>query len=98
MSKSEFFHLNKFESILENIDIFHPGIRGLPAPWVTNEKHFISDFNQDLTQTDKEFPPIWKILADNKIKGGVFGSLHSYPLPQNFENYSFVLDVFASFE
>lgn len=92
-----FDYLNKFESYSENI--------GHLSPWntwptlhrgVTNEKHFISDFNQDLTQTDKEFPPIWKILADNKIKVGVFGSLHSYPLPQNFENYSFyVPDVFA---
>lgn len=79
--------------------------RGHLSPWntwpsfhrgVSNEKHFLSDFNQDLTEVDKEFPPIWKKLADNGVSVGVFGSLHSYPLPEERRNVKFhVPDVFA---
>ncbi len=93
-----FSKLRKFETYSEN--------GGHLSPWntwptlhrgVTNEKHFISDFNQDLEAVDAEFPPIWKILAENKIKTGVFGSLHSYPPPEKQGNYSFyVPDVFAT--
>ena len=91
-------NLKKFESYSEN--------NGHLSPWntwptlhrgVTNEEHFISDFNQDLTDVDAAFPPIWKILAKNKIKTGVFGSLHSYPLPLAKDGYSFYIpDVFAA--
>lgn len=90
--------LKKFETYTEN--------GGHLSPWntwptlhrgVTNEKHFISDFNQNLTEVDKEFPSIWRILAENKIKTGVFGSLHSYPPPEKQGHYSFyVPDVFAA--
>lgn len=90
--------LKKFETYCEN--------GGHISPWntwptlhrgVTNEKHFISDFNQDLTEVDAEFPPLWKILAENKVKTGVFGSLHSYPPPESQGHYSFyVPDVFAT--
>lgn len=92
-----FNRLKKFETYCEN--------GGHISPWntwptlhrgVTNQKHFISDFNQDLKDVDAEFPPIWKMLADNNIKTGVFGSLHSYPPPSLQGNYSFyVPDVFA---
>lgn len=90
--------LRKFETYSEN--------GGHLSPWntwptlhrgVTNEHHYISDFNQDLTKVDAEFPPLWKILAENKVKTGVFGSLHSYPPPETQGNYSFyVPDVFAT--
>ena len=91
-------NLRKFESYCEN--------KGHLSPWntwpslhrgVLNERHLISDFNQNLTDVDADFPPIWKILSKNKIKTGVFGSLHSYPLPSEKEKYSFYIpDVFAA--
>lgn len=93
-----FKSLKKFESFSENI--------GHLSPWntwptlhrgVANDQHYISDFNQDLKDVDRDFPPIWKILSENKVNVGVFGSLHSYPLPANVEDYKFyVPDVFAS--
>lgn len=91
-------NFKKFETYCEN--------GGHISPWntwptlhrgVTNDKHFISDFNQDLAEVDKAFPPVWQILAENKVKTGVFGSLHSYPPPETQGHYSFyVPDVFAT--
>ena len=88
----------KYETFSEN--------EGHLSPWntwptlhrgVPSNKHFIADFNQDMSLVDKEFPTIWSILAKNKIKTGVFGSLHSYPMPKDYENYDFyVPDVFAA--
>lgn len=93
-----FAHFRKYETYSEN--------GGHLSPWntwptlhrgVSNHKHFITDFNQDLNEVDREFPPVWKILSENKVKTGVFGSLHSYPLPANHEDYAFyVPDVFAA--
>jgi len=80
--------------------------QGHLSPWITwptvhrgitNDKHFISDFGQDLNDQEKQYPAIWNILAKNKIKTGVFGSLHTYPIPHNTENFSFyVPDTFAA--
>ena len=76
------------------------------SPWITwatlhrgvaATHHTIHHFNQNLTKINQQFPPIWQILSSNGIKTGVFGSLHSYPLPDNLENYSFyVPDSFAT--
>ena len=76
------------------------------SPWVTwpsahrgvpDKKHAISNFGQELTETDKEFPPVWKILAQHGISTGIFGSLHTHPVPQDLHNYTFyVPDVFAA--
>lgn len=76
------------------------------SPWVTwptvhrgitNEQHFISDFGQDLHEQDEQYPAIWNILAKQGVKVGLFGSLHTYPLPENVENFSFyVPDTFAA--
>lgn len=84
----------------------HTEDQGHLSPWitwptvhrgVTNEKHFISDFGQDLNDQEKQFPAIWNILAKNKVKVGLFGSLHTYPLPKEAENFSFfVPDTFAA--
>jgi hypothetical protein len=64
---------------------------------VTNEKHFISDFGQDLNEQEKQYPAIWNILAKNKVKVGLFGSLHTYPMPGAMDNFSFyVPDTFAA--
>lgn len=64
---------------------------------VTNEKHFISDFGQDLNEQENQYPPVWKLLAQKGISIGLFGSLHTYPIPANMENISFyVPDTFAA--
>jgi hypothetical protein len=75
------------------------------SPWITwptlhrgvnNELHHIHDFGQDLRDADHRYPPIWKILAQNNIRTGVCGSLHSYPMPEVLNNYAFYLpDTFA---
>jgi len=93
-----FSKFKKFETFSEN--------QGHLSPWntwptvhrgVSNDKHYISDFNQDLRAVDEEFPPIWNLLSQKGIKVGVFGSLHSYPLPADMTNYGFyVPDVFAA--
>ncbi len=75
------------------------------SPWVTwptlhrgvtNHQHGISDFGQPLQEVDQQFPPVWKILADNGVRTGVGGSLHSYVPGQSFEKYAFYIpDIFA---
>jgi hypothetical protein len=76
------------------------------SPWVTwpslhrgvsDSKHHIHNFGQPLEEINKEFPTIWQRLADNGHRVGVFGSLHTYPLPNNLEQYDFfVPDTFAA--
>ena len=76
------------------------------SPWVTwptvhrgitNFDHEISHFGQDLGPVNKEFPPLWSILTENGVRCGVFGSLHSYPVPESLDNYAFyVPDTFAA--
>ena len=88
----------KFETYAED--------QGHLSPWitwptvhrgVTSEKHYISDFGQDLTEQDKQYPAIWNLLAKNGVKVGLFGSLHTYPLPAYNPNFSFyVPDTFAA--
>lgn len=92
-----FSKFKKYETFTEN--------GGHLSPWntwptlhrgVPSDKHFVSEFNQDLTEVDKVFPPLWDILSSNGIKTGVFGSLHSQAVPKNTANYKFyVPDVFA---
>lgn len=79
---------------------------GVLSPWstwstlhrgVTNNSHTITDFGQNLSDINEEYPPIWSVLADREIKVGLFGSLHTYPLPRKLDNYSFYMpDTFAS--
>ena len=76
------------------------------SPWITwptfhrgvnNEKHHISDFNQDLTEANKKYPSVWEILHNKGITTGVFGSFHSTPPPSDYKDYSFfVPDAFSS--
>ncbi len=76
------------------------------TPWMTwpgvhrgvnDAQHLIQNFGQDLSEVDDEFPPIWKILAQHGVSVGMFGSLHSYPMPKDLQNYSFyVPDTFAA--
>jgi hypothetical protein len=76
------------------------------SPWVTwpsvhrgvtDSQHHIHNFGQSLAEVDREFPTIWQRLASKGLRVGVFGSLHTYPLPENVEQYDFfVPDVFAA--
>lgn len=80
--------------------------RGHLSPWVTwstlhrgvtNERHLIHSFGQDLTETNRDFPPIWEILTANGVSSGICGTLHTYPPPKEFANYAFYLpDTFAA--
>ncbi|MBE8233072.1 MAG: hypothetical protein HAW67_04995 [Endozoicomonadaceae bacterium] len=64
---------------------------------VEPEKHMLTNLSQDLTEVDDEFPPLWKLLANKNIKVGLGGSLHSWPMPENLDNYAFYLpDTFAN--
>lgn len=76
------------------------------SPWITwpsvhrgvnDHKHHIHNFGQPLAEIDKEFPTIWQRLTAKGLRVGVFGSLHTYPLPANTDGYDFfVPDVFAA--
>jgi hypothetical protein len=76
------------------------------SPWKTwptvhrgihDERHMIQDFGQDLREVNREFPPLWEILAANGVSTAVCGSMHSYPMPKSMENYAFYLpDTFAA--
>jgi hypothetical protein len=67
-------HCRQYETISED--------SGELSPWITwpslhrgvnNEIHQIHDFGQDLEQADRDYPPIWKILAQNGVRSGVCG-------------------------
>ena len=76
------------------------------SPWVTwptvhrgvpNRQHHIVALGQQVAEVDRRFPPIWRILAAAGRRVGMFGSLHSYPLPEDLTNYDFyVPDTFAA--
>ena len=64
---------------------------------VTEDRHEVLSFGQDLTEVDKQYPAVWQLLAQAGVKTGVFGSLHTYPMPVELENYAFfVPDTFAA--
>lgn len=79
--------------------------KGHLSPWitwptlhrgVTSELHEIKDFGEDFAAVDKKYPPVWKILTANGIKSGVFASMHTFPMPKNYEDYAFfVPDPFS---
>lgn len=76
------------------------------SPWTTwptfhrgvsDQRHTIHHFGQDLREIDREFPPVWQIIQAHGLRTGVGGSLHSYPPPPDFEGYAFYLpDTFAT--
>ena len=102
------FPKSAFARLRDRADIFETVAEdsGHLSPWVTwptlhrgvtNDVHEITDFGQNLTAIDKEAPPIWEMLARNGVKVGMFGSLHTYPMPQDMSNYAFyVPDTFAA--
>lgn len=76
------------------------------SPWVTwptvhrgvaSNRHHIIALGQDVGETDRAFPPVWQLLARAGRRVGLFGSLHSYPPPQDSGAYAFYLpDTFAA--
>ncbi|MEI8320765.1 MAG: hypothetical protein WCG05_01985 [Alphaproteobacteria bacterium] len=59
---------------------------------VYNDTHDIRFLNQEIKTS---YLPYWRILAQENINVGVFGSLQSWPIPKD-ENYAFyVPDTFA---
>ncbi len=76
------------------------------SPWITwptlhrgvnNEKHRLLSFGQSHAEADAAYPPVWQLLVDRGLSAGVFGPLHTWPLPEHPENYAFFLpDTFAS--
>lgn len=76
------------------------------SPWITwptlhkgvnNEQHRISDLNQNVTEINQEFPNYFDLIAQNGYKVGVFGSLHTCPIPKNINDYAFYIpDTFAN--
>jgi len=88
----------QFETVTED--------EGHLSPWVTwpslhrgvaNSRHGICEFGQDLNETNREFPPIWQLLARQGVGVGVFGSMHSYPPEIEGGEFAFyVPDTFAA--
>ena len=76
------------------------------SPWITwptmhrgvsNIDHEISDLGQDLAKVNEDYPSIHSLLASQGVRVGVFGSLQSYPLPKNLNDFAFyVPDTFAA--
>lgn len=80
--------------------------QGHLSPWITwptlhrgvlNTQHTIHDFGQSLSAVNSDFPPLWDLLTRAGRNVGIFGSLHTYPLPGDLSNYAFyVPDTFAA--
>jgi hypothetical protein len=78
---------------------------GSLSPWITwptmhrgvnNCLHGICELGQTLNVVNSRYPSVYQLLADNGVRVGVFGCLHSSPLPENLQNYSFyVPDSFS---
>jgi hypothetical protein len=64
---------------------------------VNDESHRILHLGQADEETDRRFPPIWRILKERGLDVGVFGSLHSSCVPADAREYDFYLpDYFDS--
>ena len=95
-------NLNKLKTIGKDLNTFTTD-KGELHPWTTwptfyrgvdNSKHKITSLNQDINCEEK-YPPVWKILLQNDVSIGIFGSLQSYP-PLTNEKVKFYLpDTFA---
>jgi len=80
--------------------------QGHLSPWITwptlhrgvsSADHEIAALGQDVSSTDRKYPPVWSILAEAGRRVGMFGSLHSYPPPPDLDPYDFyVPDTFAA--
>lgn len=87
---------DRYQTYIED-DVLSPWIawptvhRGVSAL-----KHGISNFGENLADANHHFPPIWEMLAHHGVEVGIFGSLHSYPLPDSLQGYAYwIPDAFA---
>lgn len=63
---------------------------------VDNTIHHIKDIGENLSAINEKYPSVWEMLIENKISTGIFSSLHTYPLPPDFNKYDFLVpDPFA---
>lgn len=91
-------HGRRFDTLSED--------EGHLSPWVTwptlhrgvtNADHHISSLGQDVSQSNALYPPVWELLARGGRSVGMFGSLHTYPMPAGAGDYAFYLpDTFAA--
>ena len=108
MHYADAFQNSAFARLVKHSRLFetHAADVGDLSPWiswpslhrgVSNVEHGISELGQNLESINNDFPPIWQILASEGLKVGLFGSLQSFPVPLNRENYSFYIpDTFAA--
>jgi len=81
-------------------------VEGILQPWkiwpsiyrgVSHKQHQISHLGQCHAEADAAYPPVWDLLSRAGVSCGIFGSIHTYPLPENAADYAFyVPDTFAS--
>lgn len=75
------------------------------SPWVTwstlhrgvdEREHGITNLNADLREVDRARPPLWRLIRAAGLPTGVFGSMHTHPLPADPRAVAFhVPDPFA---
>ena len=80
--------------------------QGHLSPWITwptlhrgvsSSDHHLLALGQNTTDADNHFPPVWTLLSRAGRRVGLFGSLHSYPIPEDITNFDFyVPDTFAA--
>jgi hypothetical protein len=64
---------------------------------VIDEQHRIFHLGQSLEQANKDFPPVWDLLANKGVSVGIMGSLHTSTPPASLDGYTFyVPDVFSN--
>lgn len=63
---------------------------------VANTVHGIYDIGQDTSAINASYPPLWEVAATQGKRVGVFGSLHSYPIPAGQDYAFYVPDPFAA--
>jgi hypothetical protein len=76
------------------------------SPWITwstvhrgvdDGTHGIINLNQDLSECDRAHPTLWSLLRARGLSVGVFGSMHSHPVPADPRGVAFhVPDPFAT--
>ncbi len=98
---------NKFNKLLEKFSFYRTISKDncVLSPWitwstvhrgVTFKKHKIENLGQDVHKQNIDYPPIWMDLKKKGLSVGVFGSMHSNQLPQDFLEYDFYIpDPFA---
>lgn len=75
------------------------------SPWITwptlhrgvpNTVHGIAHFGQDTAAADADTPTWWSVAVEAGRRVGLFGLLHTSPLPADVDRYAFLVpDTFA---